>query len=103
MTKYFNKFKKPVFGPFLVHFTNFGDKKSFLENPALSHTTSYQFLAPYQNLEKTNNIILRERPDRRTDRPYFIGPFRLMPGVQKRVLFLSSYEACFQIIFLLGI
>ena len=36
----------------------------FLENPALSRTTSYGFLAPCQNLEKTNDTIPRKRPDR---------------------------------------
>ena len=67
MTKYFNKFKNPVFGPFLVHFPNFEGKKNFSENLALSHTTSYGFLAPCQNLEKTNDRIPRKYPDRRTD------------------------------------
>ena len=69
-------------------FPIFGVKKIFLENPALSCTTSYGFLAPCQNLEKVNDTIQRKRPDRRTDRrtdrPYFIGHFRLPPGVQKR-------------------
>ena len=50
----------------------------FSGNTALPHTTLYGFLAPCQNLEKTNNKILRKRPDRRkhgrTDRPYFIAP-----------------------------
>ena len=74
-----------VFGPFLVHFPNFWDKKVIQENPTLSHTT----LAPYKNLEKTNDAIPRKRLDRRTDgrtdRPYFIAHFRLLPGVQKRL------------------
>ena len=78
--------KNPVFGPFLAHFPVFGAKKIFLENPALSRTTSYGFLAPSQNLEKVNDTIQRKRPDRRkdgrTDRPCFIGPFQLPPGVQ---------------------
>ena len=65
----------------------FGAKNFFLVNPALSRTNSNGFLASCQNLEKTNDTIPRKRPDRRkdgrTDRPYFIGPFRLTPGVQK--------------------
>ena len=66
MTKYFNKFKKtPVFRPFTVHFSNFEGKKTFLENPALSRTTSYGFLAPCQNLDKTNYIIPRKVTDGR--------------------------------------
>ena len=81
------------FGPiFLI----LGAKKIFRENPALSHTTSNGILAPCQNLEKIDDTIPRKRPDRRKDgrkdgstdgrtgRPYFIGPFRLPPGVQKR-------------------
>ena len=27
---------------------------------------------------------IKGRMDGRTDRPYFIGPFRLLPGIQKR-------------------
>ena len=63
MIKSFNKFKKPVFGPFLVYFPKFFSP----ENPALSHTTLYGFLASCQNSEKTNDAI----------------PM-LPPGVQKR-------------------
>ena len=37
------------------------------ENPALSRITSYGFLAPYKNSEKTNDTIPRKRLDRRTD------------------------------------
>ena len=88
MTQFSNKFKKPCFWPI---FPIFGAKKIFLENPALSHTTSYGFLASCQNLEKVNDTIQRKRTDRlkdrrtdgKTDRPYFIGPFRIPPGVQK--------------------
>ena len=72
-------------------FPIFGAKKIFLKNPALSHTTSYEFLAPCQNLEKVKDPIQRKRPDRRKDgrtdgridRPYFTGPFWLPLGVQK--------------------
>ena len=61
MTKFFNKFKKTYFWP---TFPIFGAKKFFPENLALSSTTSYRFLAPCQNLEKTNNKIPRKRPER---------------------------------------
>ena len=64
-TNFFIKFKNPVFGPFLVYFSNFFGK-IFLENPALSHT--YQFLAPFQNLEKTKDTIPRNCLDRRKDK-----------------------------------
>ena len=62
----------------------FGAKKISWENPALSCTTSYRFLAPWQNLEKTK-IQFQENvhTDRRTDKSYFTGPFRLPLVVQK--------------------
>ena len=44
-----------------------GQKKFFLENLALSCTTSYGFLAPFQNLEKTNDTIPRKCLHRRTE------------------------------------
>ena len=53
-------------------FTILGAKKFFLENVALSRTSSYGFLAPCQNLGKTNDTIPRKcsdsRKDRRTER-----------------------------------
>ena len=64
MTQFSNKFKKPWFWPI---FPIFGAKKIFLENPALSRTTSYGFLAPYQNLEKVNDTIQRKQSDRWTE------------------------------------
>ena len=75
---------------FLIHFWSIfpilGAKKVFLENPALSRTTLYGFLVSCQNLEKTNDTILRKhldwRKDGTTDRPYFIGPFWITPEVQ---------------------
>ena len=49
---------------FLAHFWSIfpilGAKKNFLENLALSRTTSYGFLAPCQNLEETNDAIPRK-------------------------------------------
>ena len=58
---------------------------------AQSHKTSYGFLAPRQNLEKTNNTLPRKcqgrqkgwSKDSRMNRSYFIGPFWLLPGAQK--------------------
>ena len=87
---------------FLAHFrSNFYilGVKIFLGNLALSCTTSYGFLAPCQNLEKTNDAIPRKCPERwkdgrrdgRTDTPYFIGPFLLLPGVQKENVTLSFF------------
>ena len=79
---------------FLTHFWSifpiFWAKKIFWKT-RLSRTTSYGFLALRRNLEKTYDAIPRKSPDRwkdrktdgRTDRPYFIGPYQLPPGVQK--------------------
>ena len=52
---------------FMAHFWSIFpilEAKIFLENPALSSLTSYRFLEPGQNLEKTNDTILRKCPDR---------------------------------------
>ena len=69
MNKFSNKLKKPCFWHILGPFSQFwGQKKIFLENPALSCTTSDGFLAPCQNLEKVNDTILRKRLDRWKDR-----------------------------------
>ena len=46
------------------HFPNFGGKNNILENPALSGTISYGFLATCLNLEKTNDTIPRNCPYR---------------------------------------
>ena len=89
MTKLFNKFKNL----FLAHFSNFGGKKFFLESHAL--TTIYGFLTQSPNIEKANDIIPRKRLDRRKDgerKEGCMGPFQLLPGVQKAVavLYLRS-------------
>ena len=67
MTTFFNIFKKPVFGIFLAYFPIFEAKTIFLEILALSHITSYGFLASCQNLEKTKDTIPRKRPERWKD------------------------------------
>ena len=98
MTKFSNKLKKTLF---LAHFGSIFPilevKNIFLENPAQSHTALYGILAPCQILEKTNDTTPRKPLDRRMDggterwkdgrmdRPYFIGPFRLLPEVQYSV------------------
>ena len=64
MAKIFNIVKKTLF---LTHFPKFLGKIFFPENPALSRTTSYGFLASCQNLEKTNDTIPRKHPDRWKD------------------------------------
>ena len=52
----------------MVYFFNFGSKKLFLDNLALSHTTSNEFLATHQSLEKTNDTTPRNSADRQKDR-----------------------------------
>ena len=53
----------------------------------LSCTTSYGFLAPCQDLEKTNDTITRKHldgwMDSRMGRPYFTGLLRIPPEVQQ--------------------
>ena len=90
MIKLSNEFKKNMFlAPFWSIFPIFWAKNFFLENPTLSHTSSNGSLTSCQNLEKTNDAIPRRKDRRmnqrtggRMDRPYFIGLFRLLPGVQ---------------------
>ena len=60
MTISSSNWKNPVFGPFWALFLNFGAKKNFPENLALSRTTSYEFLATFQISEKTNDTIPRK-------------------------------------------
>ena len=61
MTQFSNKFKELCFWPI------FEAKKIFLENPALSCTTSCGFLAQCQNLEKVNDTVHRKRLERGKD------------------------------------
>ena len=79
MTKFSNKLKKTCFWPILAPLS---------QKIRLSRTTSHGTLAPCQISGKTNDRIPRKHLDRRTeqtmDRPYFIGPFWLLPGVQKK-------------------
>ena len=66
------------------------DHAHFWPGPPRSHwnyflfswiCTTMQKISSFQILEKTNDTIPRKRLDGRTDRPYFIGPFQLTPGV----------------------
>ena len=68
MNKLSNKLKKTlILAYFRFIFPIFGARKIFLENLALSRTTSYGFLAPCQNFEKVEDTIQRKRPERRTE------------------------------------
>ena len=68
MSQFFKKMEKSYFWYILAYFFHFGGKNIFSKNPALSHTTSYGFLIPCQNLEKTIDPIPRKRLDVQTDR-----------------------------------
>ena len=57
MTKFFNKFKNPCFWSIFP----------ILGAQRLCHANLYRFLAPCQNLEKTNDTIPRKQPDRCKD------------------------------------
>ena len=83
MTNFSNKFIKPCFWPI---FSILGIKKIFLENLALSRTTSCAFLAPCQNLEKVNDIIQRKRPGRWKDG-------RTDEGMDRQILFYRTLPA----------
>ena len=77
--------KNPIFACFGPFSQFLGAKKVFPKN--LACTTWQGFLVPCRNSEKPNDPISRKQPngqlDGRTDRPYFIGPFQLLLGVQK--------------------
>ena len=62
MTKFFKKFKKCYFWTFLAHFPNFLGKNFFFHEIELLCATPYSFLAPRQNLEKSNYPISRKHP-----------------------------------------
>ena len=51
----------------LAIFPILGAKKFVPKNPALSRRTSYGFVAPCQNLQKTNDKIPRKRLNRWKD------------------------------------
>ena len=89
MTQFSNKLKNLFLAQFGPIFPILWAKK-FSQKIQLSCTTSHGILAPCQNFEKINDTIPRklrdrwkdERRERRTNRSYFIGPFRLLSGVQ---------------------
>ena len=78
MTKFSFKLKKPYFWPVSGPFPQFFWKKKLPQK--IWHV-------PCRNSEKPNDTIPRKQPNRqqdgRMDRPYFIGPFQLLLGVQQ--------------------
>ena len=68
-------------------------KKNFLENLALSHTTSYEFLAPCQNLKKLDDIIQRKQTEGQTE-GQMEGRTELMEGwTDRQTLFYRTLPA----------
>ena len=92
MTKFFFKFKNPIFGLFLAHFPNFVGKNSFSKISGC-HTQLHKGFYTMQKLKKTNDPIPRGYPDRQKDglkdtrmhKPYLIGPFQLPLPVQQQL------------------
>ena len=64
MTQFSNKLKKLFLVHFCPIFPILGAKKIFLENPALSRTTLYGFLAPYQIFKK---LMIQFKENAQTD------------------------------------
>ena len=97
MIKFFNKLKKPCFCP---HFPNFFlGGGFFFQKIWLLHTTSNRFLAPCQNLEKTNDAIPRKPPERwkagqKVRQALFNGILPATAGGQKIELFTRLPENC---------
>ena len=51
----------------MVHFANFWGRFFFFNKIRIYHAQLHVFLAPFQNLEKTDDTIPRKRQDRRKD------------------------------------
>ena len=86
MTKFSNKLKKNCFWPILGSFPNFLGKKNF---PGKSSSVTHNFtwvssiMLKFRKSLWYNSKKMPGQTVGRTDRPYFIGPFQLLPGVQK--------------------
>ena len=82
MIKFFFKFKKAL----LAHFPILWGKKSFSEK-STCHAQLIRVSCTMLKFRETNYSIPTKQPTRqqdgRMDRPYFIGSFRLLPGVQQ--------------------
>ena len=77
MTKFFFKFKKPYFWPFLVHFPNFWGKISFsMKSSCYAQLKGFWHLAKIQR-----NLMIQFQENIQTGSSYFIGSFQLPPGV----------------------
>ena len=86
MSKFLKKFKKPCFWPIFGLFSQFWGQKKFT-GKLDDVTHNFIWVSSTMRKYRKNDKILRKRTegqkDGRTDRLYFIRPFRLPPGVQK--------------------
>ena len=82
MINFFNKFKKPCFDVFLVHFPNLWGKKLRLCHAQLD----IGFYNHAKNYKKLMIQLWKNRSkDKRMNRPYFIATFWLLPPSNKLV------------------
>ena len=82
MTRFYFNSKNPIFGPF----SQFLVQKQFSKKPGFVTHNFIRVSNTMTKLEKNIDLIPRKHPDKqdgRTDRPYFIGHFWLLPGVQQ--------------------
>ena len=84
MTKFFNNYKNPIFGPLwvILRGNNFCTKKF----DSVMHNFK-RVLTPFQNLEKTNYLIPKKHPPKRPEERkgrQMNRTFRLPPGFQQR-------------------
>ena len=83
MIQFSNKFKKILF---LAHFPHFGGKRIFLKKSSpVTHNKTWAINTMLSFRKKLIHQSQENfRKDGRMDRPYFIGLFRLPPGIQKK-------------------
>ena len=98
MTKFFNIFKKPCF--WLI-FPDFLGKNFFLSKIQLCHAQLHMGFQHCAKIQKKPMIQFQEKAQKdrktggRTDRPYCIGPFRLMPGSKNITIRYQLKQATF--------
>ena len=91
----FLKSPKTLFLGHFDHFWSFMPDGDFSQKIWLTHITIYGSLTHHH--AKFQKKLMSQfwenfRTDRRTDRPYFIGPFQPRPGVQKLNLWLRLWS-----------
>ena len=87
MTKSFNKLKKPCFWPIFGPFPQILGQNFFFQKIRLCHGQLHRGFYHYAKIQKKlmMQFEITGQKDGRTDRPYFIGSFRL-PEIQQEML-----------------